>query len=655
MSTGDSAATRKKTRAVDSAVLQTTAREALQQLRAGNIPRAETLCRQILASQPRYFHALHLLGIAALQRRDFLAAAQRLQAAIEAEPGQPDAHSNLAIALLALERAHEALTSCERALRLKPENPNALSNRGDTLRALGRAQEALESYDRAIVLAPGLIAAHLGRGILLYERGRAAESLQSFDRVLYLDPARADALNNRGNALLALDRPLEALSSYDAALRLSPNFAEALNGRGSALRTLGLHAEAVECFGQALVLRPGWSAAHNNRGNALKELGHYEKALADFEAAIAANPEDAEAYCNRGVAHAELRDVERALADFARSTTIRPDFANAHGNTAFALLLKGEFAEGWRLHEWRTKMKGCERDYERRFAAPLWLGNEPLAGKTILLHAEQGLGDTIQFSRYAQVIADLGARVILEVHPSLTVLMASLPGGARILARGEALPDHDYQCPLMSLPLACRTTLATIPCQVPYLRADAGRISEWAARLGEKVRPRVGLVWSGGFRRGAVGSLGNPRRNLPLAQLAALREPRIEFYSLQKGEAAEQELTEAVKNDWSGPEILDHTLLLVDFSETAALIEQLDLVISVDTSTAHLAGALGKPVWILNRFDTCWRWLRDRDDTPWYPTARLYRQDTLGDWRGVIQRVKQDLFSSVLDAGVPEK
>jgi tetratricopeptide (TPR) repeat protein len=637
MSTGDSA---------DSAALQAAARDAFQQLRAGNIPRAESLCLQLLAAHPRYFHALHLLGIAALQCRDFPAAAQRLQAAVEADPTQADAHSNLAIALLAQRRAPEALASCDRALRLKAEMPNALSNRGDTLRVLGRPQEALESYDRATVLAPSLIAAHLGRGIVLHELGLAEESLQSFERVLALDPARADALNNRGNALLELDRPLEALSSYEDALRLSPDFAEALSGRGSALRTLGHPAQAIESLDRALALRPGWPAALNNRGNASKELGRYESALADFGAAIAARPDDAEAYCNRGVAYAELRDVERALADFARSTTLRPDFANAHRNTAFALLLKGDFANGWRLHEWRRKMKGCELvGRNRRSAAPLWLGNEPLARRTVLLHAEQGLGDTLQFCRYVPRLASHGARVILEVHSSLTALMASLPGATRIIAPGETVPDHDFQCPLMSLPLACRTTLESIPAEVPYLRADAGRVGEWAAQLGEKTRPRVGLAWSGGFRRGAAGSSGNPRRNMPLAQLAALREARIEFFSLQKGEAAEQELADAVASGWSGPAIRDLTQQLTDFSDTAALIEQLDLVISVDTSIAHLAGALGKPVWILNRFDACWRWLLDREDTPWYPTARLYRQPSPGDWQSLVQSVRQDLLS----------
>ena len=315
------------------------------------------------------------------------------------------------------------------------------------------------------------------------------------------------------------------MSSYDAALRLSANFAEALNGRGSALRALGRFAEADECLDKALTHRPGWSVAHNNRGNALKELGQYEAAMSNFEAAIASNPDDADAYCNRGVAYRELGHLERALADFARSTRIRPDFARAHLNTACTLLLQGDFASGWRLYEWRSRTKqSAPREKSHSLEAPLWLGEEPLAGKTILLHAEQGLGDTLQFCRYAPLIAALGARVIDEVPGPLKRLVASVAAVAQVCERGEALPHYDYQFPLMSLPLAQRTTVDTIPARVPYLRPDAGKVSEWKRRLGERVRPRVGLVWSGGNQPRAV-AFGDPRRNIPLMQLAALRRP----------------------------------------------------------------------------------------------------------------------------------
>jgi hypothetical protein len=262
----------------------------------------------------------------------------------------------------------------------------------------------------------------------------------------------------------------------------------------------------------------------------------------------------------------------------------------------------------------------------------------------ILLHAEQGLGDVLQFCRYAKRVADLGATVILEAPAALVRLLSGLDGVTRVVARGGALPPFDYHCPLMSLPLAFDTMVATIPADVPYLRCDSRLAFAWRDRLRSGLRPRVGIVWSGGFRPDLPGTWPvNQRRNMPLAKLAPLESAAVDFYSLQKGEPAESEFADLAASDWRGPHLIDHTGELKDFSDTAAFIENLDLVISVDTAVAHLAGALGKPVWILNRFDACWRWLDDRDDSPWYPTARLYRQSAPGDWDGVVGRVAADL------------
>ena len=274
----------------------------------------------------------------------------------------------------------------------------------------------------------------------------------------------------------------------------------------------------------------------------------------------------------------------------------------------------------------------------------MWLGDGTLAGKTILLHCEQGLGDSLQFCRYTTLVARLGARVVLEVPPALRNLFAALDGVAELVVLGDPLPHFDCHCPLMSLPLAFGTTLTTIPADAPYLRADAAKVLRWRQRLGERRRPRVGLVWSGGFRPDQPELWAvNSRRNVPLSMLASLAGLALDFYSLQKGQPAEAELARLTASGWDGPHIADVSAELGDFSDTAALIEALDLVVSVDTSTAHLTGALGKPVWILNRFDTCWRWLLDRTDSPWYPTARLYRQPTAGDWGAVLAQVRADL------------
>jgi hypothetical protein len=308
--------------------------------------------------------------------------------------------------------------------------------------------------------------------------------------------------------------------------------------------------------------------------------------------------------------------------------------------------LAGEYARGWADYEWRWQDGNSWIVNEKRnFAQPLWLGQEPLSGKTIFLQSEQGYGDTIQFCRYVKPVSDLGARVILEVQKPLSTLLQNLDGLAQLVVPGETLPAFDYYCPLMSLPLAMGTTLSNVPARVPYIAISDERRRLWRQKVGERRGLRVGLVWSGGFRpdQPELWSV-NERRNVPLAKFAPLGHPSAEFYSLQLGQPAISELAESMAHRWDGPQVRDLTSEIHDFGDTAALIEQLDLVISVDTSTAHLAGALGKPVWILNRFDACWRWLLDRDDSPWYPTARLYRQDRPGDWDSVLERVRCDLW-----------
>jgi hypothetical protein len=365
-----------------------------------------------------------------------------------------------------------------------------------------------------------------------------------------------------------------------------------------------------------------------------------QQALASYEQAIALKPAYAEAHSNRGNALSRLKLCDAAIASYDRAIALNPDYVEAQFNKSLLLLLIGRFEQGWPLYEWRKKK--AIPVAARVYPQPLWLGGETLAGKTILLYEEQGLGDTIQFCRYAKLVAGFGAKVVLEVPPQLTALLAGIGDGVQVVESGAPLPAFDFQCPLLSLPLALGTTVSTIPADIPYLVADPAKSRFWKQKLGEKNQRQVGLVWSGGIRPNQPVSV-NRRRNIPLARLAALRHPDIAFYSLQKGQPGEAELAELKRGNWDGPAIADHSREINDFSDTAALMDNLDLIISVDTATAHLAGALGKPVWILNRFDTCWRWLLDRTDSPWYPTAKLYRQETDGDWDGVIRRVAADL------------
>jgi hypothetical protein len=364
-------------------------------------------------------------------------------------------------------------------------------------------------------------------------------------------------------------------------------------------------------------------------------------AVASYDACIALNPGHVHAYMNRGNELQAQRRWQDALASFNQAISLKPDLAGAYYNRG--MLLLGDYENGWADSEWREGKRGnLERG--RDFQQPLWLGQEIIDGKRILIYCERGLGDSLQFCRYVKLVAATGAKVLLEVPAPLVNLFSSLEGVWKLIPEGSSVPEFDYQCPLMSLPHAFRTRLATIPAEIPYLRSDTARALAWQERLGPREKLRVGLVWEGGFRpkNPQLWDI-NKRRNTSLQLLAALKPVDAEFFSLQKGEPAESDLAHLLERGWDGPPIRNYAPLLSDFAETAALIENLDLVVSVDTSTAHLAAAMGKPVWILNRFDGCWRWLIDRVDSPWYPTVRLYRQQAPGDWDGVIQAVRKDL------------
>jgi hypothetical protein len=342
---------------------------------------------------------------------------------------------------------------------------------------------------------------------------------------------------------------------------------------------------------------------------------------------------------NRGVVLTDLGRHQEACADLEAALELAPDFRPARLTGAHAHLAAGHFERGWELFEARWQ---GPRGYGLA-DAPMWDGRAPLEGRTILLRGEQGLGDTLQFCRYAKQVKALGARVVLEVQAPLVRLMKGLEGVEDVVETSPAPPAADCHALLMSLPRAFGTRLETIPGETPYLAADPAEAARWEARLGPKTRPRVGLVWSGGFRDEADLRWVNARRNIPLKRLEPLRGAAVDFVSLQKGEPGEGELRALKAEGWDGPDLLEVMHEVPDFAATAALIEALDLVISVDTSTAHLAGALGKPVWILNRYDSCWRWLTDRDDSPWYPSARLFRQEQVSDWDAVVAKVRAEL------------
>jgi tetratricopeptide (TPR) repeat protein len=471
-----------------------------------------------------------------------------------------------------------------------------------------------------------------GLGQINYQRGRLEAALALIQEALKSDRSRADGFASLGLIFHALRDFQRALASYDEGLRLAPDDAEMLNRRGVALLELGRVREALEGFDRVLLHTRNHLDALGNRGNALLKLNRVTDALAAYDRALECAPRNVQLLTNRAAALRRLDRPDEALRSASRALSIKPDFAQARFVESVARLTLGDFAAGWRGYESRWQV-GWLASQRRSFAAPLWLGEESLDGKTILLHAEQGLGDTIQFARYATFLASHGANVILEVQRPLARLLSRLQGAAAVIARDEALPHYDYHCPLLSLPLACGTTLETIPAHRAYIAPADAAIAFWRTRLPQR-RLRVGLVWSG--ERSHDNDLN---RSMRLATLEPLLDlPDVSFVTLQHEVREEDRALLQRRSDVGqiGGEFKD-------FADTAAAIALLDAVIAVDTAVAHLAGAMGKPLFLLLPFAADFRWLRERTDSPWYPTAQLFRQPQFGDWDGVVKVLRREL------------
>jgi tetratricopeptide (TPR) repeat protein len=519
-------------------------------------------------------------------------------------PPEPDteAQHSQGIALLLQHRPAEATACFERALALAPDHAQAHYHLGIALMQTNHLDDAAAHFERALAIVPDYAQAHVGLGAVRMGQEKFAPALAAFERALAIQPDNIDALNNRGSALRNLKRFADALESYDRVLTLKPDHVEALYNRGNALQGLKRHDEALASFDQALAIRGDYVLALNNRGNSLRILRRYAEALASFD---------------------------RALA-------IKPDYAETHWNRSCLQLLLADFAAGWAEYEWRWRTQEFA-PWRRDFAAPPWLGETPLDGKTILLHAEQGLGDAIQFLRYLPMVAASGARIVLEVQAPLKALLAGLSGiehAAAIVVRGETLPGFDCHCPLASLPLAFKTRLDTIPASIPYVSASRDRVTKWRQRLPESGKRRIGIAWAGNpaFR-------GDEPRSIGLARFSPLVSAGgVEFLSLQRD--LRQGDRDILRHH---PQVVQPGDAIADFADTAALMSLVDLVISSDTSVVHLAGAMGKPVWVLLHTDADWRWLVDRGDSPWYPTARLFRQPEIDDWESVVARVADEL------------
>lgn len=518
-------------------------------------------------------------------------------------------------------------------------DPARLFEEGCALHDVGDYERALVCFDEVVALAPAFAAGHLNRGVALQGLGRWQDSVMSLSQALAIDPGLPAAWSGLGVAMNELRHFVEAVECLQKAVALAPEHAPAHNNLGACLRDLRRLDEAIACLRKALEIQPAYPQAANNLALALRDAGRFEESVEAFRTAVAQDRRSASIWSNLGVTLGMVGRAEEALECIEQALRLRPDDPELVSNRARALLAAGRLPEGWRAFEsrWTSPSSGLSLPFP---AERQWDGTADPRGKTILVHHEQGLGDSLQFCRYIPLLAARGARVVVQAPYPLVRLFSGLEGVARVVDREGAVPLYDWHCPMMSLPACFGTALGSIPAQVPYLRPVAGDAVRWSARLGPHTRPRVGLVWSGGVRPGMPElHATNERRNMSFTTLARLNLPGVDFFSLQKGEPALGELRSQRARHWSGANLLDFVDELVDFADTAALVDNLDLVVSVDTSTAHLAGAMGKPVWILNRYDMCWRWRLAVDGSPWYPSARLFNQDQPNDWSDVVDRV----------------
>jgi tetratricopeptide (TPR) repeat protein len=582
----------------------------LRLMQAGHIAQAEQCGRSALALDQGHADSLHLMGMLCIASKEYDLAIEWFAMAVRQNPNVPDYFTNLGMALQRKERLGEAIRCYDRSLTINKEQPELWFRMAELLRQEKRIDEAILSFDQALNLKSDYWVAANAAAILYFEAGRYEEAAARFTRSVEVEPDQAGAQNFVCRCLWYLRRYEEALPYGRKAIALAPDDADIAKNVGLILQKLDQQEEALVWFDKALALRPDYGSALNDRSTTLFALGHPEEALADIDRAVALEPEHPEYRWNRALMH----------------------------------LLVGRFDEGWPAREWGRKC-GVIGFVDRNFTQPRWWGDDDIAGKTVLLHADEGLGDTIQFARYAEMVAARGANVVLEVEKSLHPLLTGIAGASVCVPRGtrEDLPDFDLHCPLSAAPLAFKTRLETIPARRAYLPPlPQAKLNAWQARLGAHDRLRVGVVWSGNPLHG-----NDRNRSTNLRAMSAIFDPRARFYSLQKEPRPEDKATLAERTD-----LIDFTGHLDDFVDTAALIACLDLVIAVDTSVAHLAAAMGAPTWLLLPLVPDYRWLIGRDESPWYPTMRLFRQDASRDYAKVLARVREEL-GTVIESFAP--
>jgi tetratricopeptide (TPR) repeat protein len=564
---------------------------------------------------------------------DFSEAERCFREALHFNANNPDILTCLGYALKELGRYAEARVQLRRAITLLGNTPNsheAMYLIGQIAEIEGDLQSAKNQYLNVLALKPDFTLACSDLCRIYRQTGDQSNISKLLTQCVTTCPLVVEYRYLYSNWLLEIQQYTTAINELDKLIDQNPGFAEAHNNRGVALQELNRIDEAITSFTVAIQINPELSNAYSNRGALLMKKNQFFEAIVDFEKSIELTPAIAIPHINLGEALRLTQDLDGAIAQFEIAEKLDPKDWRIYWNKSLALLLGGEFAPGFSLYEHRFS---APTDEKRDFVQALWLGNIPLRGKTILIHCEQGLGDTIQFSRYIPMVANMGAHVIFEVQKPLLGLLRNLKGVTKIIERGDTLPPFDYHCPLMSLPHAFHTEENSIPRQDKYISASDASKEKWRKKLGVSSQPLVGIVWSGN-----VNHKGDHNRSITLSSLVEILPKNYRYISLQKEVRPYDQLT-LDRCPW-----IEHFGdALVDFTETAALSDLMDVVISVDTSVAHLAAALGRPTWILLPYTVDWRWMLDRPDSPWYPSVKLYRQEKLGRWDDVLQRVAKDL------------
>ncbi len=533
----------------------------------------------------------------------------------------------------------QAESTFKEILEIDPSNFHILNYLGNVLQDLKKYDEAIDCYQKAIQINPIFAASYYHLGSTFEEINQYEVAIFYYQEAIKYDPNFCGSYNNLGNIFKRLNQEDKSIQYFEKAIKINPKFWGSYYNLAELLQNKGHINEAIFLYKKALQINPTHIASLNNLGKCLKDKGRIDDAIDCYQKAIQIQPDHAMSFFNLGVCYEKKFEFDSALFNYKIAIQFQPDYVEAHFNLALLLLLLGNYGEGLKEYEWRLKLKDTIF-FQRKFTHPRWQTSN-IGRYTILVYAEQGLGDVIQFIRYIPYVAKAVSYVIIECPNSLKSLLKNIEGVNKVISHGEEIPNFDFQCPIASLPFLFNTTLNNIPAEIPYIYVNPKLIIEWRNKLqNNSLKFKIGLVWAGNPKH-----QNDKNRSIPLSLFSPLFElSNIDFYSLQKGKGSEQ-----IKHLELGSNLIDLTDDINDFLDTAALIENLDLVITVDTAVAHLAGALGKPVWTLLPFLPDWRWMLNRDDSPWYPTMRLFRQPSYGDWKSVIEKVKKELEKLLQD------